>query len=199
MKNAGRSASFWAAFERARPGILGALLDAAAAGLHRLPETVLEKSPRMADFATWVEACASGFGWEADQFLTDYAENRRDAVIVAAEASPLVPAIEEVLGRGGLGLEGFEGTAHELLTRLRSVCSEGQQKQRWFPNSDSQMGSAIRRIAELLKSRGIEVAYHRVGRMKTRIIVLRCASERVFSDLQARVLGKASEEDPPSR
>jgi hypothetical protein len=55
---------FRAAFEAARPKILGALLDAVAAGLRHLPDIHLDRPPRMADFATWAEACAPGFGWE---------------------------------------------------------------------------------------------------------------------------------------
>ena len=109
---------FWAAFESARPKILGALLDAVAAGLRYLPNTRLDRRPRMADFATWAEACAPGFGWEPGQFLRDYDENRSDAVAAAAEASPLVPAIEAVLARTGLDAMGFDGTAAELLERL---------------------------------------------------------------------------------
>src|SRR5213078_4081558 len=46
-------AELWAAFETERPRILGVLLDAVVEGLKRLPETRLEKLPRMADFALW--------------------------------------------------------------------------------------------------------------------------------------------------
>ena len=51
---------FWAAFEVERPRILGALLDAVVEGLKRLPETQLERLPRMADFALWATACETG-------------------------------------------------------------------------------------------------------------------------------------------
>ena len=46
----------WDAFNAARPGVLGALLDAVAMGLKRLPEVRLEDLPRMADFAIWATA-----------------------------------------------------------------------------------------------------------------------------------------------
>jgi hypothetical protein len=46
-------AELWADFEAERPRILGVLLDAVMQGLRRLPETRLEKLPRMADFALW--------------------------------------------------------------------------------------------------------------------------------------------------
>ena len=48
---------FWREFEAARPRILGALLDAVALGLRKLPALALRQLPRMADFATWASAC----------------------------------------------------------------------------------------------------------------------------------------------
>jgi hypothetical protein len=50
-----------AAFDPERPRILGALLDAVAVGLKRLPEIRLEKIPRMADFAIWATVCEIAF------------------------------------------------------------------------------------------------------------------------------------------
>ena len=46
-------AALWAAFEEERSRILGVLLDAVPHGLSQLPNTHLEKLPRMADFAVW--------------------------------------------------------------------------------------------------------------------------------------------------
>ena len=57
-------AQFWREFEEARPRILGALLDAAAAGLRNLPNVTLDQLPRMADFAIWVSACERALGLE---------------------------------------------------------------------------------------------------------------------------------------
>ena len=53
--------ALWREFELARPHILGALLDAAAHGLHMLPRVRLERLPRMADFALWATACEGAF------------------------------------------------------------------------------------------------------------------------------------------
>ena len=51
--------------------------------MRRLPGIKLERKPRMADFATFIEACAPGLGWEPGEFLRDYEENRSDAVAAA--------------------------------------------------------------------------------------------------------------------
>jgi hypothetical protein len=50
-------AELWADFERARHGILGALLDIVAHGLARSRDVRLTSMPRMADFALWASAC----------------------------------------------------------------------------------------------------------------------------------------------
>jgi putative DNA primase/helicase len=187
---------FWPAFEKARPGILGALYSAVAAGLRHLPETVLDNPPRMADFATFAEACASGFGWAPGEFLRDYEENRTDAVSLAAEASPFVPLIEAVLGRTDLSAEGFDGTAQELLTKLGQVGSDADYKARWWPNTASALGSILRRVAPLLRPRGISFEpYKDRDRKRTRRLVLRCISEAVFEELRLRLTGRRSE--PP--
>src|SRR5262249_40489744 len=47
----------WREFEIARPGILGALLDAAVHGLRAIGRIQLDRLPRMADFALWATAC----------------------------------------------------------------------------------------------------------------------------------------------
>jgi hypothetical protein len=47
----------WKAFERVKPVILGGLFKAVALGLQRLPQTRIDKKPRMADFARFASAC----------------------------------------------------------------------------------------------------------------------------------------------
>ena len=55
-------AQFWREFSERQPRILGALLDAAVAGLRNLPQVKLERPPRLADFALWVSACEEALG-----------------------------------------------------------------------------------------------------------------------------------------
>jgi len=50
----------WRDFELARPGILGALLDAMAHGLRAVGSVQLARLARMADFALWARACETG-------------------------------------------------------------------------------------------------------------------------------------------
>ena len=69
----------WAAFEAERPRILGVLLDAVAKGLAMLPQTRLDKLPRLADFALWATACETAL-WPSGTFWSAYCGNRDEAV-----------------------------------------------------------------------------------------------------------------------
>jgi putative DNA primase/helicase len=181
---------FWAAFEAARPKILGALCDIVAGGLRRLPDVKLDRLPRRADFARWGAACAPGWGSDPAEFLADYEESRSEAMAAAAEASVLLPAIEAVLARTGLDVAGFDGTATELLKRLDEVCGDAERKQKWFPKNASQLGSALNKIAPLLRRRGVEFQRYKLGRGRDRRIVLRCLSQAAYDELRARVMGQ---------
>jgi len=69
-------AELWSDFERARPGILGALLDIVAHGLARRSDVHLTSLPRMADFALWSAACETAL-WPAGTIARAYRANRR--------------------------------------------------------------------------------------------------------------------------
>jgi hypothetical protein len=70
-------AQFWREFEQARPRILGALLDAATAGLRNLLNVRVNELPRMADFALWVSACEQSLGMKPGEACVP-AQPRRD-------------------------------------------------------------------------------------------------------------------------
>jgi len=80
-------AELWAAFEAERPYLLGVFLDAVVKGLKRLPETRLEKLPRMADFALW--ATGETALWPAGTFWSAYCGNRDEAVEGVIDADPV--------------------------------------------------------------------------------------------------------------
>ena len=104
-----------------------------------------------------------------------------------------------MLGRSGLVADGFDGTANDLLAKFHEVCPEAQRKQRWFPGTASQVGSALRRLAPLLRSRGLMFEpYKDRDRKRTRRLILRCVSESVFEELRARAMGQSATEHPHS-
>lgn len=160
-------AELWAAFEAERPKILGTLLDAVVTGLKLLPETQLERLPRMADFALWASACETAI-WPSGTFWSAYCGNRDEAVENVIEVDPVATAVRALM------LERIEwtGTASDLLAALSEEAGETVAKSKTWPASPRALSGHLRRMATFLRKVGIEIDYIREGRARTRIIVL---------------------------
>jgi hypothetical protein len=146
-----REDEFWAAFERERPYILGALLDAVAYALANVGSVRLESPPRMADFAAWMCAAEPALGWEPGSFLRAYEANRGQSHELAVESSLVGPAVRD------LAELGFEGTASEMLERVKDLVDERAQRQRDFPSSPRKLAGDVRRLAPNLRALGYDV------------------------------------------
>lgn len=155
----------WAAFETERPRILGALLDAVAKGLAMLPQTRLDKLPRMADFALWVTACETAL-WPAGTFGTAYCGNRDEAVEGVIDADPVAAAVRALMATR----TEWTGTASELLGALAEMAGDRIAKSKAWPESPRALAGRLRRAATFLRKIGIEISYGREGRARTRII-----------------------------
>jgi len=163
-----------AAFEAARPAILGALLDAAALALRE--RRSLDDPPRMADFAAWAYAAAPALGWTGDAFLAAYVGARASEAVAGLDASPVGRAIQEMmrLRVHADSTEPWSGTATSLLTTLNADdgTNDGKgaaarldidTKRREWPQQPKALGDALRRIAPSLRAAGIDVAFGRTG------------------------------------
>jgi hypothetical protein len=158
----------WMAFEAERPRILGALLDAVARGLAMLPQTRLEKLPRMADFALWAAACETAL-WPADTFWSAYCGNRDEMVEGVIDADPIAAAVRAVI----TARTEWTGTASELLGALAELAGERVVKSKAWPDSPRALAGRLRRAATFLRKIGIEIDFAREGRARTRIIHIR--------------------------
>ena len=158
-------AELWAAFNAECPRILGVLLDAVVAGLRRLPETRLEKLPRMADFALWATACETAL-WPAGTFWAAYCGNRDDAVEGVIDADPIAAAVRAVM----LTRTVWTGTASDLLGALAEAAGERVVKSKTWPDSARALAGRLRRAATFLRKIGIEIGFGREGRARTRTI-----------------------------
>jgi hypothetical protein len=168
----------WAAFEAARPGILGALCGAASTALRNVPTTHIAELPRLADFTVWVEAAAPALGWASGRFLTIYNHNRDSADEIAVDASPIGPTVRAFLS--GLK-EGnvWEGTASELLAALNECASEATKKEKDWPKRANTVSGQLKRIAPHLRRLGYIVRLgEREGRNRRRVIHLATGSAR---------------------
>lgn len=155
----------WAAFEVERPRILGALLDAVAKGLAMLPQTRLDKLPRMADFALWATACETAL-WPAGTFWSAYCGNREEAVEGVIEADPIAAAVRTLMATR----TEWTGTASELLGALAEMAGERLAKSKTWPDSPRALAGRLRRAATFLRKVGIGISYGREGRARTRVI-----------------------------
>ncbi len=102
-------AELWRKFDRARPTILGALLDVVANGLKNQSHVRGAALPRMADFALWAAACETAL-WPAGTVAHVYAANRRAAVEGVIDADPVGGVREMMAGR-----KQWSGTASDFL------------------------------------------------------------------------------------
>jgi len=163
-------AELYAEFEAARPRILGVLLDAVVEGLKRLPETRLEKFPRMADFALWATACETAL-WPAGTFCSAYSGNRDEAVEGVIDAEPIAATVRAVMATRTV----WTGTASDLLGALAEVAGERVAKSKTWPDSPRALAGRLRRAATSLRKIGIEIGFGREGRARTRAIHITAA------------------------
>ena len=158
----------WVAFHKERPRILGVLLDAVVHGLKRLPETRLEKLPRMADFALWATACETAL-WPAGTFWSAYCGNREEAVDDVIDADPVAAAVRSLMAAQAVRTV-WTGNASDLLGALAEMVGERAAKSKTWPDSPRALAGRLRRAAPFLRKIGIEVGFWREGRSRTRTI-----------------------------
>jgi hypothetical protein len=156
--------AFWREFELARPHILGALLDAAAHGLHMLPQVRLQRLPRMADFALWATACESAFR-PAGTFETAYSNNRRDAIENILDADSVAARVREIMADRAQ----WTGSASDLLLAGTNVAGKIGNRSGW-PKNPRALAGRLRRAQTFLRTLGIETVFSREGRLGTRTL-----------------------------
>lgn len=184
----------WQAFEAERPRILGALLDAVVKGLAMLPQTRLDKLPRMADFALWATACETAL-WPAGTFWSAYRGNRDEAVEGVIDADPIAAAVRALMAAG----TEWTGNASELLGALGEMTGERIAKSKTWPDSPRALAGRLRRAATFLRKIGIEIGFGREGRARTRIIRISTTEPSLPKTEGARPSASSAQSAPPHR
>jgi hypothetical protein len=148
-------ARLWSQFGKVKARILGALLDAIAAGLRNRPKVRLKRLPRMADFAKWIVACEPALGWEPDTFLDAYQANVHSANALVLESSPVTRYLIEVVRDVGE----WKGTATELLAALeRNASTQDMDLESW-PKTARGLAGVLRRLAPNLRRDGLDISF----------------------------------------
>ena len=160
------AAELWGEFERAHPQIFGLLLDALSHGLRMLPETHLDRLPRMADFALWATAC-EGALWPQGTFAAFYDTHRAEAVKKLIGADLVASAVRQLAAKRHV----WTGTASELDTRLRALTGNVDFPKAW-PSDPARLATRLRQLASSLNKIGIHVSFTRSGHDRTRLIAI---------------------------
>lgn len=146
----------WAGFENSLPRILGSLLDALSQAIRQLPSIPTTELPRMADFARLGMAAETPLGFSSGTFLEAYKQNRETQIDAALEASPLADLVLRILCKEA----SWKGTASELLEALEDNLGDLPKNDRTFPKNPSVLSNSLRRLAPVLRARGVRVDFH---------------------------------------
>ena len=157
--------ALWAAFGKARPHILGGVLDTLSAAMRLLPEVRLKTLPRMADFARWGCAIAQALGYTQEDFLRAYGENieaQNDEILQGHPVAAAVVALMEDRTE-------WEGTPTELLTELEKMAAAEKMDTRAkaWPKAAHVLTLRLNEIRSNLVDAGIAVAKDRSAKRRT--------------------------------
>jgi hypothetical protein len=145
----------WAAFERERAQILGALLTALSRGLRNLPTTKLATLPRMADFALWGTASEEKVG----AFSMAYDANRATAIHEIIEADAVATQVCALMAKQSE----WTGTSSQLLSilvvQIGEEVAREQRKAKAWPVSPRALSGCLRRLAATLRKVGVHITF----------------------------------------
>ncbi len=170
----------WAAFERAHPQALGALLDAVSVALRRWEEVraAMPSLPRLADWAIWAEAAAPALGLRPGEVVEAF------YVVQAGLNQDLLdndPVAQAILLLTADWPEGHRAvfTASELLAALEEAMGlkEARVKPEGWPRTPAGLGKHLPRVQTALRGVGIRVEGVRDARVKRLLWVLERSGE----------------------
>jgi hypothetical protein len=173
-----------AAFEAARPRLLGALLDGVVEAIRgeAAIRFTAKGLPRMADFATFGAASMKAWGWSSDDFLKGYEAASKHIAEDAAKSDQVLIAIEEWLQ--GEKVRQFEGTPAQLSVLLNLFRQDKRGERGWkrdvhWVDAPNHLSRRIRVRAAGLRAMG--VGYEEAGSTAPRLIRLWLGKEPVFA------------------
>lgn len=162
-------------FERLRPALFGALLDAVSSALAHEDDAAPGELPRMADFAKWVTGAEDALGWETHTFIKAFRGNYDETVYEAIDTDSVASFLMRAVAEHGE----FTGSTQELLAYMnRSMgLMEASQLKDW-PKDYNQLAGRLRRIEPLLRRVGIVIERKPGSRARTLRIGLRDSADQ---------------------
>ena len=150
-----------AAFEAAKPGILGAIFRVLMVGLQN-KGIVVKGLLRLADFQQFVVMCEPALPWKPGEFTLLYSQNSKQEVIEALEGDLAALILRTFLEKNDH--LSWTGTSTELLIELENIATDKQQKSRSWPKGPRALSAAIKRDIRSLKVIGVETDSKRTNR-----------------------------------
>lgn len=145
------------AFASMLPGLTGALYQLVSAAVRNADSVVIERRPRLADFAEWVEAAAPALGWPRGAFVASIQASRYMSSAQSVDSSPVARLLVQMVEEQGE----WNGQMSELLEVLKEKAGEETRKQRSFPKDATRLSNAIRRLMPPLAVMGVGVTFAR--------------------------------------
>jgi hypothetical protein len=164
----------YAAFNKARPQILGSLLDVVSHGLMRYPTTRPNTLPRMADFAKWMIACETAM-WEAGMFIAAYEVSQKQASTNVLDADLVATTLLKWIKPR----KHFDGTPTGLWRSLDAQLDDQQRRRKEWPKSAAALTNRLTRVAPALRKAGVTIEDDRTDRQR----IVRLAYERPDDDV----------------
>ncbi len=169
-----------ATFTAARPRILGALLDVAAAGLARLPEVMAQATelPRLGDLRNFVTACEPALGWEPGTWDRITAQAEVTAHSKALESSTVLDALLSFLVQRPQ--HRWEGKTSDLHRELKTWAKEKGYHvyDKSWPDGPVNLGKLIQHAVLSLNAIGITIEFYRDGPRSARVRCVRLVDTR---------------------
>ncbi len=149
---------FWKEFEKDRPFILGALLDAIAIAKRIYPHVKMKRLPRMADFARWGYAVNEAISGNGKKFIESYYQNIAGAVEEAILADQVSAAIIAFMNEK----TEWEGTATNLLEKLNEIPGVDIKAKTW-PKRAHTLTKRLNKMKSALSDYGVSFETWRNG------------------------------------
>ena len=165
-------------FEKARPAILGAALDAVVLTLRNLSNVKITECPRMADFGQWAAAGAAAIGADPGEVVSLILEKQNEALLSELDA-PIPQAIFELLeARAGQ----VEILLSELLLKLEEIVGPDAAKKKGWPTNPRGLQSALTRLTPVLRVSGVKVESLKKTRRGRKILISKCDGRVTVGD-----------------
>jgi len=150
---------FWSKFDKAKPYILGSLIQGVSTALKNLKSTDLKSKPRMADFTQWVVAGEPAMPWRKGLFLEKYKENNEAKNMLCLYYDDLAISIVDFIREK----KRWKGTSEDLLSALKKALIDQNKELKRIPNGPAALAKELRRTAHILNETGVEVDFDRTS------------------------------------